>query len=83
MTREESRMTEADDTSAIAKRLEDSRPAPRAAFRGDLRRHLLSADGPGHPIRRVRLSIAACSISGGLLLAVAVVGLVGAGPLAA
>jgi hypothetical protein len=83
MTQEEPRMPEAHDTSAIAKRLEDSRPVPRAVFRGELRRDLLSAHGPGQPIRRLRLLIAACSLSGGLLLAVAAVGVVGAGPLAA
>lgn len=61
--------------------LNASRPVPRAAFRGDLRRSLL-ADDPQRPVpRRLRLVIAAYAACGGLLLAAVALGLAGFGPL--
>jgi hypothetical protein len=68
----------------ITRRLESERPVPRAAFRGDLRRHLI-AIGPSRRTtrQRVRVQIAAYAGSGTLLLAIAAIGLAGVGPLAA
>jgi hypothetical protein len=70
-------MSELDD------RLRSERPAPRAAFRGALRRRLLSmsAEGVGQP-RQLRLLIAAYGATGVVLLLVAVAGALGAGPFA-
>ena len=70
------------DTTAIERVLEDSRPIPRAAFRGDLRRHLLARRAHTRPAR-LRYLIAAYAGSGTLLLVVAAAGVAGAGPLAA
>ena len=64
----------------VARRLEAERPVPRAAFRGELRRHLVS-DETRSP-RRLRLLVAAYSGSGLALLAVAAIGVAGGGPLA-
>jgi hypothetical protein len=66
---------------AIAERLERERPIPRPAFRSELRRRLFftPAQSPG----RIRLLIGAYATSGVVLLLVAVVGVAGAGPLAA
>jgi hypothetical protein len=67
---------------ALAERLGDQRPVPSAGFRGTLRRRLLD-QGPGERRpARIRLLIGAYAGSGSLLLAVAAVGLAGAGPLA-
>jgi hypothetical protein len=63
-----------------ARLLEEARPVPRPAFRGNLARQLRA--GPAGP-QRVRMLIAAHAGSGLLLLAVVAVGLAGAGPLAA
>lgn len=65
-------------------RLETERPVPGAAFRGDLRRRLLNLAGAtaARP-RRVRLLISAYATSGLGLLAIAAVGIAGAGPFAA
>lgn len=60
-----------------------ARPLPRAAFRGDLQRHLEHPHGQPGFERRQRLLIAAYAGSGGLLLAVVALGLAGAGPLSA
>ena len=69
----------------VGERLEPDRPIPGRGFRGDLRRALLAAAGPGQPRRagRWRLLVAAYSGLGALLLAVAAIGLAGVGPFAA
>ena len=62
-----------------ARLLEQVRPRPRPAFRGELARQLRTRSaGP----QRVRLLIGAYAGSGFALLAVVAVGLAGAGPLA-
>jgi hypothetical protein len=62
-----------------ARVLEQARPRPRPAFRGELARQLRArSTGP----QRVRLLIGAYAGSGLALLAVVAVGLAGAGPLA-
>ena len=68
----------------IISRLDSERPVPRASFRGDLRRSLLADSRERHTRpARLRLLISAYAGSGLVLLAVAVVGLAGGGPLAA
>ncbi len=75
-------MTE--DLDPIAQRLESERPVPGAAFRGDLRRMLVASAGERRRTpARPRLLIAAYAGSGLVLMAVAVVGVAGIGPLAA
>jgi hypothetical protein len=72
------------DITQITERLEAERPAPRAAFRGDLRRSLLVAKPSRRaPGQRVGVLIGAYAASGTVLLAIAAVGLAGIGPLAA
>ena len=74
---------EAEALARVALRLTDERPVPRPGFRGALWRHL-SADArrAGSRPRRLGSVIAAFSGSGFLLLAIAAVGLAGAGPFA-
>jgi hypothetical protein len=68
----------------VARRLEQERPTPRAAFRGELRRRLLqAADLRSARPQRLRFLIAAYAGSGTVLLAIAALGLAGAGPFAA
>lgn len=73
-----------DSERAITSLLRDERPFPSSAFRGELGRRLKS--GPEHhaPRRLPRPSVralAAAYLGGGLvLLALAAVGLTGAGP---
>ena len=68
----------------IERKLDAERPVPRPAFRGNLRRSLMSAARVRpEPPRRLRLAIAAYAGTGLLLLAIAAVGLAGAGPLSA
>ncbi len=66
-------------------RLIASRPAPRAAFRSELRRRLRLGTGRSSAPRpeRLRILIASYAGSGLMLLAVAAVGLAGLGPFAA
>jgi hypothetical protein len=67
----------------ITRRLEAERPVPHPAYRGELRRTLLARlEHRGRPVR-VRRLIAAYAGSGLCLLAVAALGVAGAGPLAA
>jgi hypothetical protein len=75
---------EADGLVRVAERLREDRPLPAAAFRGRLRRLLLidAARLRGGP-HRLRLAVAAYVASGTVLLAVAAIGVLGAGPLAA
>jgi hypothetical protein len=75
---------EAEALARVANRLTDERPVPRPAFRGALWRHL-STGAESSPVRRpqrVGSLIAAFAGSGFLLLAIAAMGLAGAGPFA-
>jgi hypothetical protein len=67
----------------LSARLHRECPVPRPAYRGDLRRRLLSLSqaGFGRP-PRLRMLVAAYASSGAALLAVAVIGALGVGPLA-
>jgi hypothetical protein len=65
----------------VEERLVRERPVPRAGFRSELRALIGTAAGPER--RRVRRLIAAYAGSGALLLAVAIAGTAGVGPLAA
>jgi hypothetical protein len=68
----------------IARRLEEERPVPRAGFRAELRSKLLATGRErAWAGGRLRLRIAAYAGSGVALLAIAAVGVAGAGPLAA
>ena len=75
---------EPDALVALADRLARDRPIPSTGFRGDLRRGLLAsvASMPSRPQRLAAL-ITADAGSGVVLLAVALLGLAGVGPLAA
>jgi hypothetical protein len=74
---------ENDDQRELERLLFESRPVPRAAFRGELRRRLMASPrGVSRP-ERLRLLIAVHAGSGLALLAIAAIGLAGAGPLAA
>lgn len=75
---------EAEALLSIADRLERERPVPSVGYRGELRRQLL-ARVPSGPVRPHRLGalIGAYTGSGAVLLAVAVLGVAGVGPLAA
>jgi hypothetical protein len=68
----------------LAERLERDRPIPSSGFRGELRRSLLTslASRPSRP-KRLGALISAYAGSGVVLLAVAVLGIAGVGPLAA
>jgi hypothetical protein len=71
---------EVEGIDEIGRRLEAERPIPRAAFRAELQSSLVGARTPWRP-RRLGFSVAAYMASGFLLLAVAALGLSGAGPL--
>jgi hypothetical protein len=62
-----------------ARLLEEHRPIPRPAFRGQLARRLRTRTGSAYPVRRL---IAAYAGSGLALLMVVAIGLAGIGPLA-
>ncbi len=72
---------ESDEPIDLEERLTRSRPVPSAAFRGELRRHLV-AEAPRQPAR-ARMLVAVYAGSGFVLLLIAAVGVAGAGPLAA
>jgi hypothetical protein len=74
---------EREELESLMQRLR-RRPVPRARFRGELRRRLLAAaeQQPSQP-QRLRLLTAAYAGSGVVLLAIAALGVAGAGPLAA
>ena len=74
---------EAEALVRVAETLYDKRPVPRAAFRGDLRRRLVSSPAPRPAPARLRLLIAASGASGAALLLVAALSVAGTGPLAA
>jgi hypothetical protein len=66
----------------LADRLERERPVPTAAFRGELRRLLLSRMPASHPRpARLRLLIGGYAIAGCVLLLVGAAGAAGVGPL--
>jgi hypothetical protein len=68
----------------LARRLERERPLPRAGFRAGLRARLLRSAEERALVRgRLRLRVAAYAGSGAILLAIAALGVAGAGPLAA
>jgi hypothetical protein len=71
------------DVDELSHRLAAERHVPSASFRGRLRRHLLASGAAAHTRpARVRLMIAAYAGSGLVLLAVAAIGVAGAGPFA-
>jgi len=68
----------------LGHRLEHERPFPSAGFRGELRRHLLAAPRRSTSLKeRYRLWAVSYAGAGTLCLAVAAIGLAGAGPFAA
>jgi hypothetical protein len=75
---------ERNELARVIEQLESERPIPRPAFRGELGRRLLRRLEPhrARP-RRLRTLITAYAGSGLCLLAVAALGVAGAGPLAA
>jgi hypothetical protein len=75
---------EREELAAIAERLERERPVPAATFRGELRRSLQRGPRPepALPRARARILVAAYGGCGTVLLAVAAVGVAGAGPFA-
>lgn len=73
-----------DSERELIDRLGRERPIPRPSYRGSLRRRLVAMEGSGagQP-RQLRALIAIYATSGTALLAVAAIGLLGAGPFAA
>lgn len=71
------------ETDAIVARLEAERPIPHPTFRGALRRHLAAIPTSASVPRRLRLLITGYAAGGLALLAIAAIGVVGAGPFAA
>ena len=71
------------DLNLITERLERERPVPAAGFRGELRRHLLASRADRRAQDRARFAILAYATGGTALMLIAVVGVLGAGPLAA
>jgi hypothetical protein len=70
------------ELGAIAERLEHERPAPSPAFRAGLLNSLTTAE-TAQPTRRLWALAGAYGTAGLALLAIAAVGLAGAGPFAA
>ena len=67
----------------LAERLEQERPVPTAAFRGDLRRRLLASGAQHSRPKRLRLLICAYASAGSALLLIGAASAVGIGPLGA
>jgi hypothetical protein len=67
----------------VVARLGAERATPGAAFRGELKRHLLADDQPHAAPADLRRVIAAYAGGGAALIAIAAVGLIGVGPFAA
>jgi hypothetical protein len=67
----------------LAERLEHERPVPTAAFRGDLRRHLLAGGLTRSRPARLRLLIAGYASAGLALLLIGAASVGGVGPLGA
>jgi hypothetical protein len=71
-----------EDLVALGNRLLDARPVPRAAFRGDLGRHLAARSARRRlGTAQLRALIAANGVAGLLLLLVGAVSAAGVGPL--
>jgi hypothetical protein len=70
-----------DDLIALAQRLEDERPVPTAAFRGTLRRRLLSGEIARSRPARLSLLIVRYASAGSALLLVGAASAAGVGPL--
>jgi hypothetical protein len=68
-----------EDVVALAQRLESERPVPSAAFRGELRRRLLSQSCPA----RLRMLITGYASAGAALLVAGALSAAGLGPLGA
>jgi len=68
-----------DDVVALALRLQSERPVPAAAFRGELRRRLVSQARPA----RLRMLITGYATAGGTLLLAGALSAAGLGPLGA
>jgi hypothetical protein len=68
---------ERDHLATLGARLQSQRPVPAAAFRGELRRRIVTLPGS----RRVRRQAAILFACGCALLGVAAIGVAGAGPL--
>ena len=73
---------DADELLPVAEVLHARRPVPRAAFRGDLRRMIISDAARARPAR-LWARIALSGTSGLGLLGVAALGVLGVGPFAA
>jgi hypothetical protein len=67
------------DLEEISQTLARQRPTPHPVFRGGLRRQLLEREA-GRRGGAIRLAIAAYASAGGALMAVAALGVAGAGP---
>ena len=67
----------------LAERLQHERPVPSAAFRGDLRRRLLTGEFARSRPARLRLLITGYASAGTLLLLTGAMSVVGVGPLGA
>ncbi len=76
--------TEAKTLLGVGERLDRERPVPRPGFRGETGRYLSSEveSAPQARPRRLKLLIAGYAGSGLALLVVALIGVLGAGPLA-
>ena len=75
---------DADELAQVAAWLEQNRPVPSTAFRGDLRRHLMGSRQIAQAAPRRLWALAAGSFGGGAaLLVVALLGVAGTGPFAA
>jgi hypothetical protein len=71
-----------EDLVALGSRLRDARPVPRAAFRGDLGRHLAARSSRRRlGITQLRALIATYAMTGLVLLSVGAVSAAGVGPL--
>jgi hypothetical protein len=71
-----------DKLTKLGERLTRERPLPSPRFRSSARRRLLSANRPRRPAQ-LRALILGYALAGSLLLALAGLGLAGAGPFAA
>ena len=72
-----------DDLVRLAERLDAERPIPSAAFRGELRRHLLAGQLSRSRPARLRLLIAGYVGAGSVLLLAGAASVAGLGPLGA
>ena len=74
---------DADGLLPVASWLEQSRPVPTAAFRGELRRSLSKGRSPQAATpRRLWLLVMSSSCLGATMLAIAALGVAGSGPFA-